>query len=412
VTTTIDLSTTPDPLAPASLGPVKLRNRVIKAATYEGLSHRGLVTRDLVDFHVGYARGGVGMTTVAYCAVAKEGRTDRHQIYWSDEAMPGLRALTDAVHAEGAAISAQVGHGGPVANPKGNGAPALAPSRYFHKTSMSFAQEIDRAGIARVTEAHAEAARRAIAAGFDAIEVHLGHNYLISSFLSPKINHRTDEYGGSLENRARFARDTMRAVREAVGGRIAIIVKMNMDDGVPGGFWLDEAIPVTQWLEADGTCDALEMTAGSSLLNPMYLFKGAAPIEEFAAVMPQPIKLGVKMVGKHFIREYPYQDAFLLEDARQIRAAVRLPMILLGGITDRAVMDRAMAEGFQYVAMGRALLREPDLINRITADAATPSLCIHCNKCMPTNFTGTRCVLVDRTTTRRQDWGKPEGYVG
>ncbi|HWU22948.1 MAG TPA: NADH:flavin oxidoreductase [Nocardioides sp.] len=410
--TSLTPTTSPDPLAPARLGPLTLRNRVIKAATYEGLSHRARVTQDLVDFHVGYARGGVGMTTVAYCAVAKEGRTDRHQIHWTDDALPGLRVLTDAVHAEGAAVSAQLGHGGPVADPQGNGAPALAPSRHFHKTSMSFAQEIDKAGIARVTEAHAEAARRAIDTGFDAIEVHLGHNYLISSFLSPKLNHRTDEYGGSLANRARFARDTLRAVRDAVGDRIAIIVKMNMDDGVPGGFWLDEAIPVAQWLEADGTCDALEMTAGSSLLNPMYLFKGDAPIEEFAAVMPQPIKLGVKLIGKRFIREYPYHDNFLLEDARQIRAAVNLPMILLGGITDRSSMDLAMREGFQYVAMGRALLREPDLVNRMAEDARTRSLCIHCNKCMPTNFTGTRCVLVDRTTTRSDDWGTPGSYVG
>ncbi|MFF3261913.1 NADH:flavin oxidoreductase [Streptomyces sp. NPDC002932] len=401
----------PDALAPAQLGPVRLRNRVIKAATYEGLSHKSLVTQDLVDFHVGYARGGVGMTTVAYCAVSKEGRTDRHQIHWTDEAMPGLRVLTEAVHAEGAAIAAQIGHGGPVANPKGNGAPALSPSRHFHATTLSWAQEASVTDIRRVTEAHAEAARRALDAGFDAVEIHLGHNYLASSFLSPRINHRTDAYGGSLPNRARFAREIMRAVHDAVGGRIAVIAKMNMDDGVPGGFWLDEAIPVAQWLEQDGTVDALEMTAGSSLLNPMYLFKGDAPLREFSAIMPQPIKLGVKAVGKRFLRSYPYRDAYLLQDARQIRAAVKLPMILLGGITDRPGMDLAMREGFEYVAMARALLREPDLINRLRDDATTPSLCIHCNKCMPTNFTGTRCVLVDRDTTRRETWGTPAGYV-
>lgn len=402
---------TPDALAPARLGPLKLRNRVIKAATYEGLSHKSLVTKDLVDFHVAYAKGGVGMTTVAYCAVAKEGRTDRHQIHWTDEAMPGLRALTEAVHAEGAAVSAQIGHGGPVANPKGNGAPALSPSRHFHATTISWAREATPDDIRRVTEAHAEAARRAVEAGFDAVEVHLGHNYLASSFLSPKINHRTDAYGGSLKNRARFAREIMRAVHDAVGGRIAVIAKMNMDDGVPGGFWLDEAIPVTQWLEQDGTVDALEMTAGSSLLNPMYLFKGDAPLDDFSAIMPQPIKLGVKLVGKRFLRSYPYRDGYLLEDARQIRAAVKLPMILLGGITTKPVMDLAMREGFEFVAMARALLREPDLVNRMHDDATTPSLCIHCNKCMPTNFTGTRCVLVDRNTTRRETWGKPAGYV-
>ncbi|MEU1349244.1 NADH:flavin oxidoreductase [Streptomyces sp. NPDC005776] len=403
---------TPDVLAPAQLGPLKLRNRIIKAATYEGLSHKSLVTKDLVDFHVAYARGGVGMTTVAYLAVAKEGRTDRHQIHWTDESMPGLRVLTDAVHAEGAAVSAQIGHGGPVANPKGNGAPALSPSKHFHATTISWAQEASLDDLRRITEAHAEAARRAIEAGFDAVEVHLGHNYLASSFLSPKVNHRTDAYGGSLENRARFAREIMRAVHDAVGGRIAVIAKMNMDDGVPGGFWLDEAIPVAQWLEQDGTVDALEMTAGSSLLNPMYLFKGDAPLADFSAIMPQPIKLGVKLVGKRFLRSYPYRDAYLLEDARQIRAAVKLPMILLGGITDKPAMDLAMREGFEYVAMARSLLREPDLVNRISKDATTPSLCIHCNKCMPTNFTGTRCVLVDRGTTRRETWGKPDGYVG
>ncbi|KQY50973.1 NADH:flavin oxidoreductase [Nocardioides sp. Root140] len=402
----------PDVLSPATLGPLTLRNRVIKAATYEGLSHKSLVTQDLVDFHVGYAKGGVGMTTVAYCAVAKEGRTDRHQIYWTDESLPGLRALTDAVHAEGAAVSAQIGHGGPVASPKGNGLPALSPSRHFHKTSLSFAQEIGVHDIQRVVRQHAEAARRAVRVGFDAVEVHLGHNYLASSFLSPKVNHRTDSYGGSLENRARFAREIMRAVRDEVGSEIAILAKMNMDDGVPGGFWLDEALPVAQWLEQDGTVDALEMTAGSSLLNPMYLFKGDAPLEDFAAVMPQPIKLGVKLVGKRLLHSYPYTDGYLLEDAMQIRDAVKLPMILLGGVTDKAMMDKAMASGFEYVAMARALLREPDLINRIAADRDTASLCIHCNKCMPTNFTGTRCVLVDRSTTRSASWGKPEGYVG
>ncbi|MDP3966946.1 MAG: NADH:flavin oxidoreductase [Nocardioides sp.] len=412
MTTTPVPTAAPDVLSPYTLGPLTLRNRVIKAATYEGLSHRARVTQDLVDFHVAYAAGGVGMTTVAYCAVAKEGRTDKHQVYWTDEAMPGLRVLTDAVHAEGAAVSAQIGHGGPVADPRANRATALAPSRYLSKQSMSVAKAIDAAGIARVVEAHVEAARRAVEAGFDAVEVHLGHNYLISSFLSPRLNKRTDAYGGSLENRARFARETLRAVRAAVGDRIAIIVKMNMDDGVRGGFWLDEAIPVARWLEADGSCDALEMTAGSSLLNPMYLFKGDAPIDDFAAVMPPAIRLGVKTVGRRLLKAYPYRDAYLLEDARQVRAAVDLPMILLGGITDRPSMDLAMTEGFEMVAMARALLREPDLVKRITADARTSSLCIHCNKCMPTNFTGTRCVLVDRTTTRGPAWGKPEGYVG
>ncbi|MFF4772724.1 NADH:flavin oxidoreductase [Microtetraspora fusca] len=383
----------PDVLAPAKLGPVALRNRVIKAATYEGLSRKGLVTDELIDFHVRHAAGGVGMTTVAYCAVAPEGRTDPRQILWTQDSLPGLRRLTEAVHAEGAAVAAQIGHAGPVANPKANRLPALAPSRHFHATTTSFTREATRDDLTRVVAAHGHAASMAVEAGFDAVEIHLGHNYLASSFLSPKINHRKDEYGGSLENRARLSRDIARAVRDAVGDRIAITAKLNMDDGVPGGFWLDEAITVAQWLERDGSLDALELTAGSSLLNPMYLFKGDAPLREFAAVMKQPVKLGVKLVGKHFLRAYPYRDAYLLDDARQIRAAVTMPLILLGGITNKAVMDQAMAEGFQFVAMARALLREPDLINRIAADESVRSLCIHCNKCMTAIYGGTHCVL-------------------
>lgn len=248
--------------------------------------------------------------------------------------------------------------------------------------------------IERIVRQHADAARMAVDAGFDAVEIHLGHNYLASSFLSPKLNRRTDEYGGSLRNRARLALDIARAVREAVGDRLAILAKMNMDDGVPGGFWLDEATVVAQWLERAGSVDALEMTAGSSLLNPMYLFKGDVPISESAAQMKEPIKTGLKLVGSRFLRSYLFEPGYLLEDARQIRAEVDLPMILLGGITDREIMDRGMAEGFQFVAMARALLREPDLINRMRDEPRTTSLCNHNNRCMTSIFgSTTRCVL-------------------
>lgn len=380
-----------DIFSEAKLGPITLRNRVIKAATYEGLSFHNRVTQDLIDYHVAPARGGVGMTTVAYLAVSPDGRTDLHQVVWSPEAMPGLRKLTEAVHAEGAAVSAQIGHAGPVANGKVNKARCLAPSRFFQPQAMQFAKVATHADIERVIADHARAARMAIEAGFDAVEVHLGHTYLASAFLNPKLNRRTDEYGGSLANRAKVALGITRAVREAVGDKIAIIAKLNMTDGVKGGISMDESIQTAQWLEASGDVDALEMTAGSSLLNPMYLFRGKAPIKEFAAVMPQPVRFAMGFVGKQFLKEYPYEDLYLLERAKQVRAELTLPMILLGGVVDKPGMDQAMADGFEFVAMARALLREPDLIKRIAADSETPSLCIHCNRCMPTNFTGTHC---------------------
>ncbi len=401
----------PDVFSPGRIGPITLRNRIIKSATYEGLAHRSRVTTDLVEFHRAYAAGGVGMTTVAYCAVAPEGRTAPDQIQWTDEAMPGLRTLTAAVHDEGAAISAQIGHAGPVADPRGNKRPALSPSTRFPNMSGGVSRKAKVSDLERITRAHATAATRAVETGFDAVEVHLGHSYLASAFLSPKINHRKDEYGGSLANRAKFARSIMRAVRDAVGDRIAILAKLNMSDGVRGGISLEEAIQTARWIEADGTVDAFEMTAGSSLLNPMFLFKGGAPVEEFVAVMPQPIRTLMRFGGARFIREYPYRDNYLMEDAEKVRAAVDVPMILLGGITDRAAMDRAMGAGFEFVAMGRALLREPDLVKRIAADASTPSLCIHCNLCMPTNFVGTHCPVVEDRTSRSATWGTPAGYA-
>ena len=383
----------PDVLAPASLGPVTLRNRIIKSATFEHMAPGALVSDRLIDFHRRVAAGGVGMTTVAYCAVAPEGRTEADQIWMREEAVPGLQRLTAAVHAEGAAVSAQIGHAGPVASAKSNGLPALCASRRISPMGPQVTHAATKADIRRIRIAHGTATRLAIESGFDAVEIHFGHNYFASSFLSPALNRRKDDYGGSLRNRARLIREIADEVRAATGGRIAVLAKLNMDDGVPGGFWLDEAIQVAQWLEADGSLDAIELTIGSSLLNPMYLFKGDAPLDEFAAVMSPLMRFGVKVAGKYFLHDYPYRDLFMLDAARQIRANVAMPLVLLGGITDKAAMDTAMAEGFEFVAMARALLREPDLIKRIRANHETKSLCIHCNKCMPTIFYDTHCVL-------------------
>jgi 2,4-dienoyl-CoA reductase-like NADH-dependent reductase (Old Yellow Enzyme family) len=402
----------PDAFSPLTLGPLTLRNRIVKAATYEGLSRKGLVTEELVEFHERVARGGVGMTTVAYCAVSRDGRTDRNQITWREEALPGLKALTDAVHAHGAAISAQLGHGGPVAEARSNGAPALAPSRRINTTAFNVSKAATPEDLSRIVADHRRAAELAVESGFDAVEVHLGHNYLASAFLSPRLNRRRDGYGGSLNNRARLAREILHAVREGSAGQLAVLAKLNLEDGVRGGITLSESVQVARWIEEDGTADALVLTAGSSLLNPMYLFRGDAPRDEFAALMPPIVKLGLKTVGKRMLREYPFNELYLIEQAKQVRAAVRMPLVLLGGVSSGAALDTAMQQGFELVEMGRALLREPDLPNRLRLDRAGVGACIHCNRCMPTNYTGTRCVVIDPTSPRQPGWGRGETLVG
>lgn len=384
----------PDVFNPAKLGPLTLRNRVIKAATFEARTPDALVTDDLIEYHRLPAAGGVAMTTVAYWAVSPGGRTGGNQIWMRPHAVPGLRRLTEAIHAEGAAISAQIGHAGPVADARSNQATALAPVRFFNPIAMRFAQKATREDIDDVLAAHAHAARLAVDAGFDAVEIHLGHNYLASAFLSPLLNRRDDEFGGSLQNRAKVARGLVMAVRRAVRQQVAVTAKLNMTDGIRGGITVDEALTTARWLQDDGGLDAIELTAGSSLVNPMYLFRGDAPVKEFAAAFKPPLRWGIRMTGHRFFREYPYRDAYLLREARLFRAELTIPLILLGGITNRTTMDLAMAEGFEFVAMARALLAEPDLVNRIAAEGSqVRSACTHCNQCMATIYRRTHCVV-------------------
>lgn len=387
-------SDTPDPFGPAKLGPVTLRNHVIKAATSEGRSPDGLVTDDLIAFHRTFARGGVGMTTVAYCCVAPEAASAPGQIVMSAHALAGLRRLTDAVHADGAAISAQLGHAGVVAHKKLTGATPLGPSRFINPASMAYCREITRAEIATVIEQFATAARIAADAGFDAIELHFGHLYLPSSFLSPLINRRKDCYGGSIDNRSRLCREIAQRVRNEIGDRAALIAKLDMDDGVPGSIRVDEALRTAALLDADQTLDAIELTQGSSVFKPMFLFRGDVPVKEFASVMPQPMKTGIRFIGKWAMGDFAYEDLYMLDNARQFVPVMRnTKLILLGGITNSDHVQTGMREGFAFVAMGRALLREPDLVNQMIADPTVRSRCTHNNKCMVTVFGRTHCVL-------------------
>jgi len=390
----VSVEAPPDVFSPAQLGPITLRNRVIKSATFEGCTPKGLVTDQLIDYHLAVARGGVGMTTVAYLAVAPDGRTHGEQIYWRPEALPGLARLTAAIHETGAKVSAQIGHAGPVANARSNRAPSYAPTRRFNPAGLTFDRRVSTHDIQRIVEQHAQAAVYAREVGFDAVEVHFGHNYLASAFLSPAMNRRRDEFGGSIARRAEFPRRILAAIRERVGHDIAVIAKLNMVDGYRGGTHLEHSIPTAQLLESDGHLDALVLTGGSSLMNPMYLFRGGAPVREFAATWPNPQRLGIRLVGRWFLKAYPWEPLYFLEDARQFRAALKMPLVLLGGVVDKAGMDTAMREGFPFVGMARALLREPDLVNRIQAQPTTPSLCIHCNRCMPTIYSGTRCPVI------------------
>jgi 2,4-dienoyl-CoA reductase-like NADH-dependent reductase (Old Yellow Enzyme family) len=386
--------------SPGRLGPLTLRNRFVKAATFEGSTPRGEVTDRLVEFHRAVAAGGVGMTTVAYCAVSPDGRVQRHCLVLDADTARSLRRVTDAVHAEGAAAAAQLGHAGLVADAKSNRMHSLAPSRRFSPPAKGFVPAASATDLARVTEDFVRAARCAIEAGFDAVEVHLGHGYLLSSFLSPQLNRRKDGYGGGLEARARFPREVLRAVRDAVGDRIAVTAKFNMADGVPRGLWLDESLEVARMIESDGVLDAMELTGGSSLQNAVYFFRGDVPLAEMLQTQPRYVRPGMRLIAPRLFPSYPFEEGFFLPFARQFREALNMPLIYLGGVNRLETAEQALREGFDLVAMGRALLREPDLLLTFAKDERREGLCVHCNKCMPTIYSGTRCVLVDADPAR------------
>jgi 2,4-dienoyl-CoA reductase-like NADH-dependent reductase (Old Yellow Enzyme family) len=381
--------------SPARLGPIELRNRIVKCGTNEGMSRDGLVTDPLIAFHREFAAGGVGMTTLAYCAVSSDGRTFKHQLWMREEALPGLGRFTEAIHAEGARAAIQLGHAGWFASPHATGRAPIGPSRQFSPHAQGFARAAREADLERLTRDFADAARLAVAAGFEGIEVHVGHGYLLSQFLCPWNNRRRDGFGGSLENRARFPRQVLRAVREAAGPDVAIWAKLNMDDGFRGGLALEEGIQVARWIEEDGALDALQLSGGHTTRSPFYLMRGAVPLREMVANQRHWLgRLGMRVFGRLFIRAYPFEEAFFLPNAQGFRAALRMPLMLLGGVTRLDTMERALAEGFDFIALGRALIRDPDLVLRLRSGELTASRCVPCNLCIvEMERGGTRCVL-------------------
>ena len=218
-----------------NLGPITLRNRSIRSAAFEGMSPGHLVSEDLINYHRAVAAGGVGMTTVAYAAVSRSGLSFDHQLWLREEAIPGLQKLTEAVHHEGAAVAIQIGHCGLMAKKSVSGGVCFAPSRKVNLYGPTWPTTMTKEQILSVVADFGKAVHLSREAGFDAVEVHAGHGYLISQFLSPYTNKRKDKYGGAFENRSRFMLEVIREVMKAAGNDIAVVVKMNLRDGFKGG---------------------------------------------------------------------------------------------------------------------------------------------------------------------------------
>lgn len=368
--------------APGRLGALSLRNRLIRAGCFEGMSQEGQVTDQLIDHHRQVAAGGVAMTTVAYAAVDYDGRSFGHELWLREEVLPGLRRLTDAVHREGAAASIQLVHCGFFASPAVIGRKPLGASRKLCTFRMSVCEAMSREDIAEKTQAFAGAARLAREAGFDAVEVHGGHGYLLSQFLSPWTNRRRDEYGGSLGNRLRFPAAVVGSIRRALGPEFPVLVKLNQSDGFPGGLEIEEALEAARGLEREGA-SAVIPSCGFTARTPLYMLRGHVPTREMADNQQDPLmRLSLRLFGRLFVQRYPFEPMFLREGARRFREALGIPVIYIGGVLSLQQAEGLVAEGFPFVQVGRATIRDPELVNRLAAGELDESDCDQCNRCI------------------------------
>ena len=372
---------------PVTLGPLTLRNRSIRSAAFESMCPGNVPSPQLLDYHRSVAAGWVGMTTVAYAAVTRSGLSFDRQLWMRPEIVPGLRELTDAVHAEGAAASIQLGHCGNMSHKSICGCLPVGASSGFNLYSPTFVRGLRADELPEMAKAYGRSVCLAREAGFDAVEIHAGHGYLISQFLSPSTNHRKDEFGGTLANRMRFMEMVMEEVMKAAENDMAVLVKMNMRDGFRGGMELDESLQVARKLQELGA-HALVLSGGFVSKAPMYVMRGEMPIRTMTHYMTcWWLKYGVRLVGKYMIPSVPFREAYFLEDALKFREALDIPLVYVGGLVSRQKIEEVLNHGFEAVQMGRALLNEPDFVNRMRREENARCNCRHSNYCIARMYT-------------------------
>jgi len=339
------------------IGNLSLDNRLVRSATWEGMcDEHGHVTQQLVAYYRALVMGGVGLVTTGYSYIREDGKQLKGKMgVCHDAHLPGLRHLTEAVHQEGGVVFCQLVHAGGQTTSKVIGCQPLAPS----VTDFPGYQEPPRAmstdDIRAVVAAFAGAAARARQAGFDGVQLHGAHGYLINQFLSPLCNQRHDAYGGTPERRMTFVEEVLAAVRSAVGSDYPVTIKLTVADHLPGGLQPDECVAVARRLEQLGI-DGIEVSSGSSAAGAM------GPVRQHIAT--------------------PEDEGYNAGLARLVKQAVRVPVIVVGGLRSCAVMQRLLWEGdADLFALSRPLIREPDLPEIWRRDDGYRATCISCNGC-------------------------------
>ena len=376
-----------------------LKNRFIKSATFEGMYDDGLPNQKLINHHVDLAKGGVALTTVSYGAVSPEGRTFENQMCICKSSLEKLKVLASEVHKAGGKVSMQLTHCGFFSKNKGI-KQALAPSSVFNAygllSGLGFSKEMTLRDLDKVKSDFANAARSLKEIGFDAVEIHMGHGYLLSQFLSPITNKRNDEYGGSVEGRSRFPIEVFKAVKKAVSNDFGVLVKLNLSDGLKKGFSIEDCKYVSRKLEDCG-CTAIVLSGGFTSKTPFYLMRGEVPLSGMAKngeTLAEKITMAI--FGPIIVKTYKFEPNFFLNQAKVIREAVKMPLVYLGGVNSKENIQEIITAGFDLIAMARPLIYDSDFINKLKNNEVTETGCDRCNQCVvEMDRDGIKCVLTD-----------------
>ncbi len=357
-----------------------LKNRLFRSATWEGLATSdGACTDALVSFVSRLAEGGIGLIITSFTYVLPGGRgLPKSAGLDRDDYVPGYRRLTQAVHQRGGKIALQLVHAGAQTRTKWiEGYTPLAPSAVEDRTYRTMPREMTAEDISEIVSAFGQAARRGVEAGFDAIELHGAHGYLLNQFLSPYTNKREDPYGGSVQNRARFICEAYQSVRDAVGAGFPVLIKINCDDFIEGGATLEDWTFLTRRLSELGV-DAIEVSGGTAASG----------------------KLGSNRTGIGKMKK----EAYFLPQVREIRKVVDVPLILVGGVRSPELMEQILAQGAaDYFSMSRPFIREPLLVKRWQQGDRSKARCISCNLCFRTSLedTGLTCAYERKLAQKR-----------
>ncbi len=342
---------------PTTINSMTLQNRLVRSATWEGMCEQdGKPTEKVVNWYRELSKGSVGLIITGYAFVRPEGKQLPGKMGIHTDAFAGnYENLTRAVHDAGGKIALQIVHAGGQTDANAAGRQPLAPSAVKVDQFPEMPAELSKDEISDIVTAFGEGARRAKAWGFDAVQLHGAHGYLINQFLSPLTNRRTDEYGGGVDNRCRFLLEVYRMVRETVGTDYPVLIKLNAADNLDGGLEIDDAVYAAKKLSGAGI-DAIEISAGTPASGEKGPVRGK--------------------INK------PEREAYNLDLARKVKAAVGCPVMVVGGFRSYEVAEKAIKDdGMDYISMARPLIREPGLPNRWLQGDRSPAKCISCNSC-------------------------------